>query len=461
MCGLVGVVGAIDVKKEKVFRNLLQLDVVRGPHSTGAISVRPVKGRFDMAKAAMLPDDFMQMRCFKDLMAGSHVALMGHNRYATIGAVNGVNAHPFENKNIVGMHNGTLTNWRKSLIGAADFDVDSECLLDNIGTYGADDVIPDVEGAWALTWYDKLTHTISFLRNDQRPLWFATSEDKKTLFYASEPWMIQAACWRNEVKITAPEEFRVDTLYEFDLPQALATSPGKPRAHAVEGFRAPPPKVPAKQAQQRGRQYQSEEVTLQLQRLKSWQDQEVTFSFHGYKQTDAVRETGYLFGNTHCYYGHEVRMWVSPEDAKEWEQWLDDFDFIGKVRSVIFPYTSDSGNTIDGALAIDPKSVDFTTTQPWNGNVKDEEAGVEIQDDDIPFDEDDDDDDNVFQLSVRGPNGRPINKSAFDKLTEGGCANCGANIFYGDNMAWTQTADPICEHCISEVQEDLQGAIVQ
>src|SRR3546814_12623264 len=35
-------------------------------------------------------------------------AFIGHNRAATLGKVNGLNAHPFRYDNIMGAHNGTL-----------------------------------------------------------------------------------------------------------------------------------------------------------------------------------------------------------------------------------------------------------------------------------------------------------------------------------------------------------------
>ncbi len=39
MCGIVGAVGAIAFKETKMLKTLLQLDTIRGPHSTGMFGV--------------------------------------------------------------------------------------------------------------------------------------------------------------------------------------------------------------------------------------------------------------------------------------------------------------------------------------------------------------------------------------------------------------------------------------
>ncbi|HEY9817447.1 MAG TPA: hypothetical protein V6D20_16840, partial [Candidatus Obscuribacterales bacterium] len=153
MCGLVGVVGKIGLKEEEAFKDMLAVDVVRGAHSTGIVAV-DARGFADWAKAAMLPHDFMQTRQFKQAFAGTHVLLMGHNRYATKGAVNTANAHPFETQHLTGMHNGTLINWYAALEEANKFDVDSECLLHTMDVRGLKDTFSGLNGAFAVTWHD-------------------------------------------------------------------------------------------------------------------------------------------------------------------------------------------------------------------------------------------------------------------------------------------------------------------
>src|SRR3546814_8848521 len=67
------------------------------------------------------------------------LAFVGHNRFATKGKVNDLNAHPFHYGNIVGAHNGTLekSSWDaldKKL--GEDTDVDSQAIITSIATFG-------------------------------------------------------------------------------------------------------------------------------------------------------------------------------------------------------------------------------------------------------------------------------------------------------------------------------------
>lgn len=198
ICGLVGVAGAIGDKEEKAFLHLLQLDTVRGPHSTGVCFVNSNK-HVSVHKELGTPWDLMDSRRFEKAMNGVNNVMLGHNRYATKGAVNVANAHPFMFENVVGAHNGTLVS-QYQLDDYQDFDVDSENLYHHMNNNGVDDTIKKTNGAFALTWYDRKANTLNFARNDQRPLFFTFTEDRKTLFWASEEWMLSVALGRNGIR---------------------------------------------------------------------------------------------------------------------------------------------------------------------------------------------------------------------------------------------------------------------
>src|SRR3546814_3133548 len=104
------------------------------------------------------------------------LAFVGHNRFATKGKVNDLNAHPFHYGNIVGAHNGTLekSSWDaldKKL--GEDTDVDSQAIIKSIATFGIEETVPLLQGAWALVWFDMEAQTLNFLRKDERPLLWA------------------------------------------------------------------------------------------------------------------------------------------------------------------------------------------------------------------------------------------------------------------------------------------------
>lgn len=198
MCGLVGAAGMLGDKEEKAFITLLQLDTIRGPHSTGVLVVNTHK-HATVHKELGTPWDLMDSRKFEKAMNGVNNVLLGHNRYATKGAINVANAHPFVFNNVIGAHNGTLVS-QFHLDDYKDFDVDSENIYHHMNNNGVEDTIAKLNGAFALTWYDKEEHTINFIRNSQRPLYYTFSKDRKTLFWASEEWMLNVALGRNGVE---------------------------------------------------------------------------------------------------------------------------------------------------------------------------------------------------------------------------------------------------------------------
>lgn len=219
MCGLVGVAGYISQKEEQVFRRLLEIDTIRGPHSTGVLSV-DAQGNADVVKAVGTPWNLYELKTFDEAMKGSLCVLMGHNRWATKGKINRRNAHPFEHDHIIGAHNGTLRN-QGLLINSKDFEVDSDNIFHSISKVGVDETIKKTCGAFALTWYDSASESMNFVRNDERPLWLCESEDGRTLFWASERWMVEVTLQLAGIKFKQPFEPKPGELYNYPVELAF------------------------------------------------------------------------------------------------------------------------------------------------------------------------------------------------------------------------------------------------
>lgn len=186
------------------FTQFLQCDTYRGDHSTGVCAIfKPHNGDgfVKMSKMAVDGFDFAKTQVYKDTIShstpssvGTAVyktfpkAVFGHNRYATVGEVNAVNAHPFECGHITLAHNGTLNyGWKDVLPNGKDFTVDSHCVSHSVATNGIDWVIQHLNGAFCLIWHDAIENTVNIIRNDERPFhlwelvngdWFGCSEEK-------------------------------------------------------------------------------------------------------------------------------------------------------------------------------------------------------------------------------------------------------------------------------------------
>lgn len=219
MCGIVGMVGAIGIDQEKMFKLLLQLDTVRGPDSTGIVGVN-TQGKVSTIKDLGTYWDLADRKSFDKFMSSSFNLLIGHNRWATTGAVNKANAHPFSFSEVHGVHNGTLKNWKNKLKGGFDFDVDSECLYKNINDHGLDNTLQKLSwgDAYTLVYFNEVEGSLNIIRNSERPLYMAQSKDKKTWYWASEAWMLTVASSKAGLEISKPVLIDEDTHYKLVVP---------------------------------------------------------------------------------------------------------------------------------------------------------------------------------------------------------------------------------------------------
>lgn len=216
MCGLVFVANHKGTLFEKgvmnrAFRTLLILDTIRGAHSTGFFAVDKDGGTADWVKAAVDGYRFNQLDAVKKQLGQGYKynCLVGHNRYATAGAVTNDNAHPFAHGDITGVHNGGVHN-RTLLEGDPKLlPVDSSQLYYHLHKKGTEDLIKNLNANYALIWHNAKTDTVHFLRNwstSERPFWFV----KFTNGYwmgASEKAMLEVVINRENGLKNSPHEF--------------------------------------------------------------------------------------------------------------------------------------------------------------------------------------------------------------------------------------------------------------
>lgn len=219
MCGLVGVAGKSAGNTDKMFKVLLTLDVVRGEHSTGVLLVDS-HGATAIHKVIGHPYGLFDSRAYTQDLAYVVNVLMGHNRYATKGVINKMNAHPFEHEHIIGAHNGTIST-QCLLDDYKEFDVDSDNIYHHMKANGVGETCKLLGGAFALSWYNSADGTINFVRNDERTLYYAFTKDKKNICWASEKWMLTVAADKAHVQLGGIREFPINKHHKLFIPCAV------------------------------------------------------------------------------------------------------------------------------------------------------------------------------------------------------------------------------------------------
>lgn len=442
MCGLVGVFGTLSYKEEKVFKNLLFMDQLRGAHSTGVVhcssSFSPT-----IAKAAMPAHYFLEWSPFKSLMSKSDNRLfIGHNRYATKGAVNGVNAHPFQHGDIYGVHNGTLTN-QKLLPDSHLFEVDSDNIYYSISQIGIDETVKKLHGAYALVWWDDLNKTLNMIRNSERTLSYAIDKND-TLYWASERLMLETALVRNDIKDYTVVDLPVNTLFSFEFVKGhtvFLSGVGKPHVRELTPYTPPlPPKTtPASgtsSASTSGKVSYINKGKGPVKTANNLEDALPLLKEIGYNR---LEEVGFYFDK-----GYEksvscaaissrdqdasIRVLnVNEEDAEEMDEW----DSLGFFVATDLLYIAIQDGKLE-RLVIDFPKLDVRSWEEY------------------PDFEDEVDDDSTFTGLVLDHKGQEITESLFNRRYQF-CDYCDHALLYDDEYKHlTSYNTGICGDCVSD-----------
>lgn len=142
--------------------------------------------------------------------------VIGHNRAATRGEITRANAHPFQDGNICLVHNGTLTD-KTNLPDHLKYSVDSRAICHSMATIGVDATAKLLKGSFALVWVDHKDKSLNFLRNSERPLFFAYSEIEDCLYWASEGLMLDWILNRRKIYDAEILKLKEDTLVSYTL----------------------------------------------------------------------------------------------------------------------------------------------------------------------------------------------------------------------------------------------------
>lgn len=225
MCGLCGAISTyLDPSEIAIVKELMVVSSLRGRYGSGVVAV-PMKSSQSI-RMAWTPESasaFAYDEHFNKQLKQKCCVVAVHARLPTSGGMDVEDNHPIRSKDgtghIIGMHNGTM----KTVNGVEvkDKEHDSKLLFDAIEDVGPEVALRNSEGAYALVWVDTRDRTLNFLRNTDRPLFFAYNEDfNGTLFWASEAGALNYVLRRNtwapdgKLKISQPPAYR---LWKFSL----------------------------------------------------------------------------------------------------------------------------------------------------------------------------------------------------------------------------------------------------
>jgi len=240
LCGICGIAGNIQHVDRDIFKELLIICQLRGKDATGAFSVG-VDNSVGMAKTVGTPDRLFDLKSFdKEVDRYNAKVLVGHCRAKTMGDNTHRNAHPFQHGAITGVHNGTLQSWRTGK-NTTGFQVDSDWLYSHIWEVGVEEAISSVSGAWALVYWNASNNTLNFLKNDERPLFFAWSEDRQVMYWASEAWMLNVVSRKKKLyKLEnggTVQALADNELWSFEVAKSGAIFTAKP-PKTIEGAKS-------------------------------------------------------------------------------------------------------------------------------------------------------------------------------------------------------------------------------
>lgn len=216
MCGIVGVInGSTDYKAklDDVFNDMLWADQVRGLDGAGVFWFNKKENNYNVVKnkdinKVLVAPAYTTARKWM----GEIPFMIGHNRAATRGDVSTENNHPFDEGNVVLVHNGTMHHIPKEYDDGTK--VDSHAIAKMLHKASVEDFMRKSFGAFALVWFNKATEQLNLLRNEDRPLHLIHFEN--IVLLSSESGLATWMGSRYGFKFVKAEALKPFHLYQFN-----------------------------------------------------------------------------------------------------------------------------------------------------------------------------------------------------------------------------------------------------
>lgn len=433
MCGIVGFITTKAPNEYKMrqtwFEKALFVDTLRGKDNTG-IAFIPKKHDSEkevpVIKKAIPAPDFLDLHSVKKMLfdTDKYSALIGHNRWGTMGGTTNSTSHPFQHGDITMVHNGTLDYWTGL---DRSFDVDSEAICSALSEATPKEVLEVLDGAYALVWHNNSDNTVHFARNKERPFHFAFSKDKKTILFASEAWMIDSL---------APDGLEIEEIYSLTIGKHVTFDLSKDTLedYTIEDFTIVPPS-PAWYGGSHGKKQQTTTTTIGKSSLDLLGDMKYqrgdVVKFYARSLTPYKNDNkGTLHGVTSYFNEVGIENVVVPIVAYATP---DIFNTKSYLLSGIVTGANTDG---EGNPCLILRDVDYSM-----GSTK----ALPAPDADY---------------RIVNAKGDDISQKEFDTLSKHGCALCSADVEAEDSeyIDWTEAGYPLCLDCTNDLEKQSKEA---
>jgi len=370
---------------------------------------------------------------------------IGHNRLATHGEKIDRHTHPFWVGDVILAHNGVVPQHNLLVQEAPHFDVDSEAVANAINTLGAKEALEKLQGAYALVWYNEKEKNLYFARNDDRPITYVVSKDRKYLIYASEPGMIRWIAGRNDIEINQVLALKSGVILKIPL--------GTTDAQLDSKFTVwtPPPKQ------------QHHNNNGNFGRRKGWnfKDNDPLDDEAEYIRDAVLRQNTALearkskfLGECKLSYHQDIPFWItacymnSPSGKPTGFQLVygdveENVPYMIKANNVSLTFSE--GDEVLGKIVGVSFEIHGNKEQPviWVSNIRKIENNI---------------DEMITSpgLPTLTRSKTPLDYKEFRALTARGCNWCNKVIAFADydKVLWTDKQEPVCPSCVKEYYED-------
>lgn len=204
------------------FSELMVVNTLRGWQGAGVAMVNTAtQSPIMICRSRFTATDLVLSQQYETfLKKGTKRLLAGHCRWPTKGNQTIENIHPHSFEHITLTHNGTMhyINGKYFIDYKADGKSDTAILCEEIAQHGIQSVMRKSRGAWSLVVLNAKDKTISFLRNKERPLYFAWPSKgvRTTMFWSSEELQLQLVLGKRYPQLHI-EELPENILHVFKI----------------------------------------------------------------------------------------------------------------------------------------------------------------------------------------------------------------------------------------------------